>query len=707
MTIRGTLVRASLLALAGCTYPGARTIYISVVGAGTGSGRIVSAPGYSGIDCTVGPALRSGTCTLSIDDDPISSGGHVLALQPNSGSSVSSVLGCISRVQDNTCAVEWGASHGDEHKSVTIQFDLIPLPGIQSVSVAPPNGTLDVGASLPLAATVAFDPGASGTPTITWSASGSPNVLSIAPTSGTATTVTAIAPGSAIITATATLQLPGGGTSTKQGTASVTVNPPPPAPTKVRISVNGAGDGDGVIRSAGIPGGDINCTVAGGLSNGTCQVEFDKPAQATTYSLTQTPTAPSTFVSWTGCVAVVANACQVTVGGTGPDAVGVQARFNKPGIVVRITVSNGGQGSGTVAGAGLNCSVGGGGVAGVCQVDYAAADGAGSVSLSAAPTLNPPSTFRTWGGDCTVQGTGCTIQWNADADLTRQAVVVFDPPPTPPPPPPPPPILLAGELVAFDLDADGGGSQTADLYVVSLNGLVRLTPASAWRTEPVWRPDGQRVAFRSKQNDPLGEIHVINADGTNEQRLTNNPTFDHDPGWSPNGARILFVSDRGGDDDIWIMNADGSGAATNLTSTPGIDELSPAMSPDGTKILYVVDAASAEIWIMNADGTGQTPLTGGAGDDEPAWSPDGTMIAFSRNSQIWTMNANGSNPRQWTSNNVDDEPAWSPDGTRIVFSRGQDGNRKLWGFRLSDGPGAEQLVSGSPGSSEHPSWRRP
>jgi hypothetical protein len=49
-----------------------------------------------------------------------------------------------------------------------------------------------------------------------------------------------------------------------------------------------------------------------------------------------------------------------------------------------------------------------------------------------------------------VQGTGCTIQWNADADLTRQAVVVFDPPPTPPPPPPPPPILLAGELVAFD-----------------------------------------------------------------------------------------------------------------------------------------------------------------------------------------------------------------------------------------------------------------
>jgi len=247
--------------------------------------------------------------------------------------------------------------------------------------------------------------------------------------------------------------------------------------------------------------------------------------------------------------------------------------------------------------------------------------------------------------------------------------------------------------------------------LLSLGTLARLTndsaAASAWRTEPVWRPDGQRVAFRSKQNDPLGEIHVINADGTNEQRLTNNPTFDHDPGWSPNGARILFVSDRGGDDDIWIMNADGSGAATNLTSTPGIDELSPAMSPDGTKILYVVDAASAEIWIMNADGTGQTPLTGGAGDDEPAWSPDGTMIAFSRNSQIWTMNANGSNPRQWTSNNVDDEPAWSPDGTRIVFSRGQDGNRKLWGFRLSNGPGAEQLVSGSPGSSEHPSWRRP
>jgi len=71
------------------------------------------------------------------------------------------------------------------------------------------------------------------------------------------------------------------------------------------------------------------------------------------------------------------------------------------------------------------------------------------------------------------------------------------------------------------------------------------------------------------------------------------------------------------------------------------------------------------------------------------------------------MNADGSIQHQRTSNNIDDEPAWSPDGTRIVFSRGPDGNKKIWGLRLSDRLGQEQLVSGSPGSSEHPSWKRP
>lgn len=702
MIIHRILIAACLLTSAGC-YDGSRYIHMSLNGAGTGSGRIISAPGYSGLNCTVGPAVRTGTCAYSYYDEVPGDGDHVLSVIPDAGSSVGVMSGCVSR-SAGTCSIEWAGSRTDESKFVTIQFDLIPPPGVQSVQVTPPSSTIDIGASLPLAAAVALDPGASGTPTISWSVSGAPNIVSIAPASGNTTTVTAIGPGSASITAIATLQLPGGGTSTKQGTASIVVNPPPPAPTRVRITVNGTGDGDGVIRSSGIPGGDLNCISVAGVSGGTCQVEFDKPSQATSYTLTQTPAAPSTFTSWTGCTAIAGSACQVTVGGSNPDNPFIAARFNKPGILVRIIVSNGGVGTGTVTGAGLACSMGGGGMSGTCQVDYAAPDGAGSVGLSAAFGGNPPSTFRGWSGDCSGASPGCVLQWNSDLNLTLRVTATFDLPVGPPVPPPPPPILLAGDLLAVDLDNDGVGPMNADLYLVSANTITRLTSDPAPETEPAWSPNGQSIAFRSKRLDALGEIHVINADGTNERRITNNPDFDHDPSWSPDGTKILFVSFRSGDDEIWVTNADGSGTATNLTNTPGVDELAPAMSPDGTRILYVRDT---RIWVMNAGGSGQTPLTSGGDDDEPAWSPDGSMIAFSRNSQIWVMNADGSNLRQRTSNNSDDEPAWSPDGTRIVFSRGTDGNRRIWGFRLTDGLGSEQLVSGVSGSSEHPSWRRP
>jgi TolB protein len=165
----------------------------------------------------------------------------------------------------------------------------------------------------------------------------------------------------------------------------------------------------------------------------------------------------------------------------------------------------------------------------------------------------------------------------------------------------------------------------------------------------------------------------MNADGSNQTRLTNNASDDYSPAWSPDGSKIAFHSVPPGTDssDIWVMNADGSNQ-TNLTNSAS-EDYSPAWSPDGSKIAFTsVHSGNADIWVMNADGSNQTNLTNSASDDySPAWSPDGGKIAFTsclsgvgsrvllpegimefksseRNAEIWVMNADGSNPTRLT-----------------------------------------------------------
>jgi Tol biopolymer transport system component len=116
------------------------------------------------------------------------------------------------------------------------------------------------------------------------------------------------------------------------------------------------------------------------------------------------------------------------------------------------------------------------------------------------------------------------------------------------------------------------------------------------------------------------------------------------------------------------MNADGS-SQTRITDPGGTDD--PAWSPDGTEIVF---SRHGDIYVMNADGSNQTRLTNTSEwDEEPAWSPDGKRIAFSRDYDIYVMNADGSNQTNLTNRyGLDEEPAWSPDGKKIAFSRDND-----------------------------------
>jgi Tol biopolymer transport system component len=174
---------------------------------------------------------------------------------------------------------------------------------------------------------------------------------------------------------------------------------------------------------------------------------------------------------------------------------------------------------------------------------------------------------------------------------------------------------------------------------------------------------GGCIAFTSDR-DGNNEIYLMNPDGSGQTRLTNNGAQDYFPTWSPDATRIGFVSDRDGNNEIYVINADGSGL-TRLTNSPASD-FYPAWSPDGTTIAFVSDRdGNREIHVMKADGSVQTRLTKNpASDLYPTWSPDGTTIAFTSdrnaNRQIYIMNADGSRQIRLTNNSTDDElPAWS------------------------------------------------
>ena len=198
-----------------------------------------------------------------------------------------------------------------------------------------------------------------------------------------------------------------------------------------------------------------------------------------------------------------------------------------------------------------------------------------------------------------------------------------------------------------------------------------------------------RIVFTSDRDDDA-EIYVMNADGSGLTRLTNDPAWDDSAVWSPDGSRIAFRSDRDGNEELYVMTAPEHGGVTHetaplrLTHTPA-NERWPSWSPDGKHLAFRSDRdGNAEIYVMNADGSGQTRLTDDpAADELPAWSPDGGRIAFvsdrDGNAEIYVMNVDGSDPINLTKHPASDSwPAWSPDGSRILFASDRDGDTEIY-----------------------------
>jgi Tol biopolymer transport system component len=280
--------------------------------------------------------------------------------------------------------------------------------------------------------------------------------------------------------------------------------------------------------------------------------------------------------------------------------------------------------------------------------------------------------------------------------------------------------VLCGAIPLFFVGMLLAGCQGADRALAPSLGAPQFSRSS----------DGQdpkgKIAFHSNRDGDF-EIFVMNADGTQQTQLTHNDSQEFDPMWSPDGKQIGFSSipafTRENDFEIFVMKADGTGI-TQLTDNEAQD-FGPIWSPDGKRIVFYSNRDGPDdIYAMNPDGTHVTRLTTDAFVwTVTAWSPNGKQIAFTSwrdydrfgldgDLEILVMNADGTGITQLTDNTVDDEgdhAGWSPDGKLFSFSSRRDGGDLDIFVMKPNGTGVRQLtgIGGDSGVDDDDSFWSP
>ena len=257
-----------------------------------------------------------------------------------------------------------------------------------------------------------------------------------------------------------------------------------------------------------------------------------------------------------------------------------------------------------------------------------------------------------------------------------------------------------GRQLAFALSNRSGSRE--EIWTMSAGGGERraLTSFGSVSAAATWSPDGRIAYFTlsdfppSGPNDPPppAEIHSIAADGTDDQRLTNDTDIQTDAAWSPDGSTIAYIhwcpvaGEEGAFDlTLFAMNRDGTGQRPLLACSTKRFINNASWSPDGRRLVFEVITPrprgrggdrQSDIAVINADGTGLRRLTRTAAlETHPVWSPDGRRIAFTSDRhakraepeplgpafELYTMRADGGSIRRITRNRVPDlHPNWQP-----------------------------------------------
>ncbi len=254
------------------------------------------------------------------------------------------------------------------------------------------------------------------------------------------------------------------------------------------------------------------------------------------------------------------------------------------------------------------------------------------------------------------------------------------------------------------------GSYGGDLYSVQPDGggLRRLTHSAGMGVDFAFSPDGSEVAFGvGAQDFQYRDVKVMNSDGTGIRQLTHEAvlttaqpgtlSYDQFFSWLPDGSAVRYVHNPGHAAPghapgygVWEVNADGTNARIVLS---GFAPWEPAWSPDGSHIAWIGGFGDRGVFVANTDSTDHRELTDDPGRDSfPTWSPDGNEIAFVDAGKIQVIGADGTGRLTMCSScgGVQWGPAWSPDGTKIAFVVTVGGRGQLE-IMNSDGTGAHRV----------------
>jgi len=264
-----------------------------------------------------------------------------------------------------------------------------------------------------------------------------------------------------------------------------------------------------------------------------------------------------------------------------------------------------------------------------------------------------------------------------------------------------PPPDATSTLQASDLPTPATQAPTA-------TSILLPTPTSA----PVLLGGASAILFSSNRGGNVQDLYLQEFGSGQITRLTQGDSNNLAGPFSPNGKKIVFTGSGLTDSYVGVMNADGSDPV-NLTNLPDVSDGFPAWSPDGSQIAFTSRRdGNNELYLMDPYGHNLKRLTNNTFDDyAPTWSPDGKQIAFVSDRDnstgiysIYIMNTAASWVKRLTNDGGNDySPEWSPDGSTIVFRSVLKGQFDI--FTVSVDGGDPINLTNTPSSDEwSPSW---